>query len=447
MSKPAEFIELVHTLKAISSTITDAQHKGLLQKAYQQYGLTVDEATEILKTAGFVVGESLNHFEILGLSLEKLQYQSDTAIAAQVDISHQKLYRASLNAGGAPRPDGRTQEQWRTLLNQARDTLQDTQKRKEHIAVLQRDETDPVLAKGTQGTSDVQNNEETPLQVSVEQTADAAALSADIGRIPANNAHTSVEMVLIPAGEFQMGSENGDSDEKPVHTVYLDAFYIDTFPVTNAQFQTFLDANPQWRKPQWIQAKIARKYHDGYYLYHWNRNGYPLGKGDRPVVYVSWYAAMAYAEWVGKRLPTEAEWEKAARGGLVGKKYPTGDWLSSKIANFGRNIGSPTPLGNYPPNGYGLYDIVGNIWEWCLDDYRSDAYRSSIHNNAISEISVTDMIDDWRNLNGIRKPGRVLRGGGWKTPLRNVRVAYRNWQLSTKTTEDIGFRCVKPGTP
>ena len=131
-------------------------------------------------------------------------------------------------------------------------------------------------------------------------------------------------MVLIPAGEFQMGSydvEGGES-EQPVHAVYVDEFYMDIHEVTNAEYKKFIDANPEWQKGKWWQTdRIKRRFHNGKYLKDWNENNYPEGKGDHPVQ-VSWYAAMAYAQWAGKRLPTEAEWEKAARGGLVGKRFP-----------------------------------------------------------------------------------------------------------------------------
>ena len=134
-------------------------------------------------------------------------------------------------------------------------------------------------------------------------------------------------MVLIPAGEFQMGSNDGDADndEQPVHTVHLDAFYIDANEVTNSEFKDFVLANPAWQK-DFIDAK----FHDGNYLHDWNGNTYPLGQRDHPVRYVSWYAAVAYAVWVDKRLPTEAEWEKAARGGLKRKQYPWGNGINFK---------------------------------------------------------------------------------------------------------------------
>ena len=132
-------------------------------------------------------------------------------------------------------------------------------------------------------------------------------------------------MVLIPEGEFQMGSNDGnaDNDEQPVHTVHLDAFYIDTNEVTNAEFKNFVLANPAWQKDL-----IDDRFRDDNYLNDWNGNNFPLGQGDHPVRYVSWYAAMAYAVWVDKRLPTEAEWEKAARGGLKRKQYPWGNGIN-----------------------------------------------------------------------------------------------------------------------
>ena len=128
-------------------------------------------------------------------------------------------------------------------------------------------------------------------------------------------------MVLIPEGEFEMGSNNGnaDNDEEPVHTVHLDAFYIDANEVTNGEFKDFVLANPEWQKEQ-----IDEKFHDGNYLQDWHGNNFPLGERDHPVRYASWYAAMAYAVWVDKRLPTEAEWEKAARGGLKKKGLSMG---------------------------------------------------------------------------------------------------------------------------
>lgn len=152
-------------------------------------------------------------------------------------------------------------------------------------------------------------------------------------------------MVLIPAGTFQMGSTIGDSDEHPVHTVTLNAFYMDIHEVTNARYQKFVQSTGYPQPP----------------LSHNPRFNAP----DAPVVRVNWRDAAAYAAWANKRLPTEAEWEYAARGGLTGKRYPNGDIITYADANFGNIGGADTwkwtaPVGSFPPNGYNLYDMAGN---------------------------------------------------------------------------------------
>lgn len=254
--------------------------------------------------------------------------------------------------------------------------------------------------------------------------------------------HTSpyVDMVLIPVGEFQMGSNDGNMDEKPVHTVYVDAFYMDKYEVTNAQYKKFVDVNPEWQKDL-----IPRAYHDGNYLKHWNENNYPAGKGNHPVVYVSWYAALAYAKWAGKRLPTEAEWEKAARGGLVGKRYPWGDTIDSNRANFGpKKYNGTTPVGTYPANRYGLYDMAGNVWEWCVDKYVQDFYASSPRRNPIAgTFSVSEVVNNFRNV----KRNRVLRGGSWFNYSQVSQVDSRLWNNPKGTYGYFGFRCVKDVKP
>ncbi len=256
-------------------------------------------------------------------------------------------------------------------------------------------------------------------------------------------------MVLIPAGSFQMGSEDEEAydAEKPVHTVHLDAFYMDVYEVTNAQFKAFVDANPDWQKD-----RIEDRFHDVRYLEHWSRwtgNTYPTEKADHPVVNVSWYAAMAYAQWAGKRLPTEAEWEYAARGGLAGKKYPWGDDEPTPAdANRSANatIGT-TPVGQYPANGYGLYDMAGNVYEWCLDAYDEDFYAES--DNSRNPIA-GGMTIQWLRENFTTIPTdsrRVFRSSSWWSPADSLRVSYRSEQLPATAYFTIGFRCVRPVTP
>ena len=244
-------------------------------------------------------------------------------------------------------------------------------------------------------------------------------------------------MVLIPAGAFQMGSDIGKADEKPVNTVYVNAFYIDVYPVTNADYKKFIDANLQWRKDN-----IPRAYHDGDYLALWEENDYPIEKADHPVVYVSWYAAMAYAQWAEKRLPTEAEWEKAARGGLVEKKYPWGDTedITKAGVQMWQSPARTTAVGTYPPNGYGLYDTAGNVWEWCLDGYNAHFYADTPTRNPIgSEVGTEVLIADFTNVDA----PRVLRGGAWVEDPRMVRVAIRDKENPVGTFSLVGFRCVR----
>ena len=258
-------------------------------------------------------------------------------------------------------------------------------------------------------------------------------------QLPTRNSMELAGMVLIPAGNFRMGSNDAAaySDEKPVHTVYVNSFYIDKYEVTNEDYKKFVDANPQWRKDRILQA-----YHDGNYLKHWTGNRYPYGKGNHPVTWVSWYAAMAYAQWKGKRLPTEAEWEKAARGGLV-NNYLSGNLVNSQTANYDKNVDSATRVGNYQANPYGLYDMVGNVSEWCLDAYSSSFYANSARRNPVAGGSIYSIVRDFKNLNA----SRVLRGGSWSSNANYVRIAYRSSNSPVSTSNTTGFRCVKPVSP
>lgn len=221
-------------------------------------------------------------------------------------------------------------------------------------------------------------------------------------------------MALIPAGDFHMGDpfNEGGAGERPRHTVYLDAFYIDIYEVTNAQYQKFMDA----------VGYAGPKY--------WNNSTY--NAPDQPVVGVTWFDAVAYAEWAGKRLPTEAEWEKAARGGLVGKCYPWGDDISHDDANYSGTGGkdvwfNTSPVGSFASNGYGLYDMAGNVWEWCADWHDSGYYANSPRNNPLGP-------DSGRY--------RVLRGGSWIDAPDYLRVATRISSAPASTYDLVGFRCV-----
>ena len=244
---------------------------------------------------------------------------------------------------------------------------------------------------------------------------------------------TSSDMIKIPEGEYFMGGIVYP-DEEPIHKVYIDAFNINIHEVTNHQYKKFVDDNPEWQK-----AYIPEEYHDGNYLRNWVENNYPNGKEKHPVTNVSWYAAMAYAEWIGKRLPTEAEWEKAARSNLQGKTYPWGNSIDNSKANFSMEVMDTTPVGNYPANGFGLYDMAGNVWEWCLDEYDREFYSSSPYHNPVAGKSLDYLISNFKNI----ETSRVSRGGAWVMNRRGLRVATRRAFNPKRTDSITGFRCVK----
>ena len=254
-------------------------------------------------------------------------------------------------------------------------------------------------------------------------------------------------MVLIPAGEFQMGSSHIDEVQsvqtvhvdvsaQPVHTVHIDAFYMDKYEVTKAQYVEFIKA----KGSSYAAADSHIFQEDGTYYVD-------IGYENHPVGGVTWYDAMAYAAWVGKRLPTEAEWEKAARGGLNGKIYPWGDSKDTSKANYAQPIGGTTVVGTYPPNGYGLYDMAGNVWEWCLDEYNENFYKipqSRSPNPIGGSHSIEQLIQNPRIAEG----SRVLRGGSWGDPDIFVRVATRGNRPPTHSLyNNVGFRCVRDVSP
>ncbi len=255
-------------------------------------------------------------------------------------------------------------------------------------------------------------------------------------------------MVLIPAGEFEMGGNDSEPNESPVHTVYVDAFYMDRYEVTNAEYVAFLNAmelHAEGKKSAikcYLDDKRIESV-DGDIVGYWVAREYE----NHPVHGVTWYGAMAYAAWVGKRLPTEAEWEKAARGGLIGMTYPWGDTIQIDKANYNpnvnENVGQTTPIGSYPANGYGLYDMAGNVLEWCLDEYDSDFYANSPDKNPIAGGSITSIIKNFTKV----KTKRVLRGGSCFDAPQFMQCASRFYGLPSGNFYRLGFRCVKAVPP
>lgn len=241
-------------------------------------------------------------------------------------------------------------------------------------------------------------------------------------------------MVYVPAGEFMMGSGMEDDDNSPLHTVYMDAYWIDQTEVTNVMFAKFVDETgyiTQAEKDGW-----SWDYHDSKWYKtsgaDWRHPDGPDssigGLEDHPVIRVSWDDAQAYCSWAGRRLPTEAEWEKAARG-KTGVLYPWGNGSpSASLLNFNSNIGTTTPVGSYPlsPSPYGVLDMAGNVWEWVADRYAKDYYSNSPYENPLGPKT---------------GQGRGMRGGSWVWGEDTVRVTYREWGRQDESYWSTGFRC------
>jgi formylglycine-generating enzyme required for sulfatase activity len=219
-----------------------------------------------------------------------------------------------------------------------------------------------------------------------------------------------VEMIMIPAGVFTMGSDNGLPDELPIHTVYLDDYYIDKYKVSNQHYKECVDeTNGKVCTEPYNSVQFADSQYANY-----------------PVVYVSWRQAKAYCEWRGARLPSEAEWEKAARG-TDRRTYPWGEEIDCTRANYSGCKKGITPVDFYE-NGqspYGVYDMAGNVWEWVSDWY--DVYPEG-DSNASKYFG-----DEYR----------VVRGGAWGYSASNVRSSYRGKNLPGNGSGTIGFRCVQ----
>jgi formylglycine-generating enzyme len=282
-------------------------------------------------------------------------------------------------------------------------------------------------------------------KVAAEHTGPSASDGASVGA-------RDKSMALINGATFEMGTEASGiprlqqvfgikradlfSAEVPRHAVTIDSFYLDRYEVTNGRFKKFLDRNPQWRRD-----RIPARYHNGNYLKHWDGDSYPKGKADHPVAEVSWYAAVAYCRWAGKRLPTEAEWEYAARGGLSGKAFPWGDEPVDKTrANYvGSGIGGTTPVGSYPANGYGLFDMAGNVWEFMADEW--GPYTSSPQTNPVAGGNFF-LDDKYLTIN----TRRVIRGGSFGGAPVNLRVTYRDSHPPDGARDFVGFRCAEPAS-
>ncbi|MDP3469047.1 MAG: formylglycine-generating enzyme family protein [Daejeonella sp.] len=318
-------------------------------------------------------------------------------------------------------------------------------------------------------------------------------------QIKFNGDTSKTGMISIPGGVFMMGADNeqADQDEYPKHKVILDPFWIDQHEVTNDQFAKFIQSTgyvtTAERKPDWEELKqqlppgtpkpdesllvaaslvftppqqqVDLNDFSQWWSWvpgaSWKKPDGPDsnidGKGNYPVIHVSWDDAMAYCKWAGKRLPTEAEWEYASRGGLINKIYPWGNEHINKgkakantwEGNFPYNntefdaFYGIAPVKSFAPNGYGLYDMAGNVWEWCLDNYRNDYYQSINKPDGIKNPQgPADSFDPDEPYT----PKKVSRGGSFmcnESYCSGYRVARRMKSSPDSGMSNLGFRCVR----
>ncbi len=275
-----------------------------------------------------------------------------------------------------------------------------------------------------------QNTQEpTPTEDLSEQVADVPNTGFD-----PENTKDGMVMVYVPEGKFEMGTSDEqrarlidehiwdkqwNESERPVHTVYLDAFWIDQTEVTNGQYALCV-TDGACQEPHSLASATRDNYYEN-----------PEYK-DYPVVYINWYMAEAYCAWAGRRLPTEAEWEKAARG-IDGRTYPWGEEIDRTFANFkGSDSGSgdTAPVGSYPDGAspYGVLDMAGNVWEWVADEFDQRYYYDSPSQNPLGP-----------SLTGTR---RVFRGGSWDGTINSMRTAQRYHQNTDYADFPVsGIRC------
>ena len=287
----------------------------------------------------------------------------------------------------------------------------------------------------------------------LEATANRASPVVAASQSPVNQAVKAIadDMVLIRGGAFAMGTNAGLAVEGPVHQVAVKSFWIDRHEVTVAQFAEFVKATgyrTESERAGWsgvfdIRAGEWQKV-DGA---DWQHPEGPrsTAAASEPVTQVSWNDAAAYARWAGKRLPTEAEFEYAERGGMAEKKYAWGDELNPRgqyMANCwqgifpSRNLGADgfigrASVGSFPANGYGLYDMTGNVWEWCADWFGEDYYKTSPRANPQGPASGED---------------HAIRGGSWlcsENYCTGYRAAARNHTALDTALNNLGFRCVR----
>jgi formylglycine-generating enzyme required for sulfatase activity len=251
-------------------------------------------------------------------------------------------------------------------------------------------------------------------------------------------------LARIPAGDYLMGASDAQEDERPVHRVFVGEFFIGRFPVTHDEYARFIRATGYpapsiSRLPLITVGGRDSVFRELAAPYVWENDQPPVGHGSHPVVLVRYEDALEYCRWLSDemsrvvRLPTEAEWEKAARGGIEGQRYPWGNDIDSSHANFladsaVKSERGTRPTGTYPPNAYGLYDICGNVWEWVSDWYSAEYYG----------------FGEMRDPRGPQSGNmRIVRGGSWvNDDVSMLRCAYRHKVPADTYAYSVGFRIV-----
>jgi formylglycine-generating enzyme required for sulfatase activity len=258
--------------------------------------------------------------------------------------------------------------------------------------------------------------------------------------------------VHLEGGRFRMGTDSAEipallakypglptelfAQETPAHEVQLAPFDIDRAEVTVNSFATFVNRNPKWRR-----SRLPASLNNGKYLSSWTGDAPPAADSSLPVTFITWYAATAYCEWRGARLPTEAEWEFAARAGHPGDAFPWGaDAPTPDVANWSaNNIGKPVAVAHYAPNAFGLYDMAGNVWQYTADRWRD-------HYNDVDKGKVAapaDILAQKPAALALESSRHVIRGGSYDGGVVNMRVRYRDSHPANGAGPHVGFRCAR----
>jgi formylglycine-generating enzyme required for sulfatase activity len=228
-------------------------------------------------------------------------------------------------------------------------------------------------------------------------------------------------MVLVPRGEFSMGSKH--HKDEFMHKVVLDAYYIDKYEVSNKDYKAFMKATGHAAPAYWDDPRLS--------------------KPEQPVVGVNWYDASSFCEWKGKRLPTEAEWERAAKGPDGNEHYPWGHTLDETKANYGQKVGMTTAVDSYPSgvSGYGAFNMAGNVFEWVTDWYDPTYFTVSPALNPQGPATGLNFAN--------QGPVKVLRGGSWLAPSSSLHTSHRFWNQPENNSYGVGlgFRCAQPASP